>query len=104
MIVDRLRDTIVTLKPLGNINTNPMMLKKYRVLGIRLRYRKMRVIFRRSLIDYHFRCGVNCKIRCNFFSELAYSIGSVCDTMRGMFTIDKRKYAYYPEKYATEKI
>jgi hypothetical protein len=101
MIVDKLRDTIVTLKPLGNINTNPMMLKKYRVLGIR--HRKMRVIFRRSLIDYHFRCGVDCKIGC-IFSELAYLISPVCDTMRGIFTIDERKYAYYPEKDATEKI
>lgn len=101
MIMDRLRATIVTLKPPGNINTNPMMLKKYRVLDIR--YRKMRVIFRRSLVDYHFRCGVDCKIGC-IFSDLAYSISSMCDIMRGIFTIDERKYAYYPEKDATEKI
>ena len=100
MIVDRLRATIVTLEPLGNINTNPMMLKKYRVLDIR--YRKMRVIFRRSLTDYHFRCSVDYK-RC-IFSDLIYSIGSVCDTMRDMFTIDERKYAYYHEKDVTEKI
>lgn len=100
MNVDRLRATIVTLKPLENINTNPMMLKKYRVLDIR--YRKMRVIFRRSLIDYHFRCGVDCKIKC-IFSDLAYSICSVCDIMRGIFTIDEKKYAYYPEKDDTEE-
>ena len=63
----------------------------------------MRVIFRRSLIDYHFRCGVDCKIKC-IFSDLAYSIGSVCDNMRGMFTTNEKKYVYYPEKDATEKI
>jgi hypothetical protein len=76
------------------------MLKKYRVLEIR--YRKMRVIFRRSLIDYRFRCGIDCKI-C-IFSDLTYSIGSMCDIMRGMFTIDERKYAYYPEKDDTEEV
>lgn len=102
MSVDRLRATIVTLKPMGNINTNPMMLKKYRAIYIR--YRKVKVVFRRSLIDYHWRCGIDCTVRC-IFSDLAYSIGSVCDAMRGMFTIDKRKYAYYPERQdATEKI
>lgn len=101
MSVDRLRATIVTLKPLGNINTNPMMLKKYRVVEIM--YCNERVIFRRSTKDGDWRCGVDCKIKC-IYSDLSYSLGSICDIMRGLFTIDEKKYAYYPEKDVTEKI
>lgn len=101
MIVDRLRATIVILKPPGNINTNPMMLKKYRVVEIM--YCNERVIFRRSIKDGDWRCGVDCKIKC-IYSDLSYSLGSICDIMRGIFAIDDIKYAYYPEKDVTEKI
>ena len=73
-----------------------MMLKKCRVLV----YRKMRAIFRRSLIDYHFRCGIDCKIKYN-----TDYICPKCVDWRGVLElIDKIdiKYAYYPDD--TEKV
>lgn len=75
-----------------------MMLKKYRVLD----YRKMRVMFRRSLINYHFRCGVDCKIN-NIDCK---DICPKCDDWRGIWNVWKRidnKYAYYPPKDDTKE-
>lgn len=77
-----------------------MMLKKYRVLEIM--YYNERVIFRRSTKDGDWKCGVYCKIKC-IYSDLSYSLGSICDIMRGMFTIDERKYAYYPPRDDTKE-
>lgn len=75
-----------------------MMLKKYRVVEIM--YCDERVIFRRSTKDGDWRCGVYCKIKC-MYSDLSYSLGSICDIMRGIG--DDIKYAYYPERDDTKE-
>lgn len=100
MSVDRLRATIVTLKPLGNINTNPMMLKKYRVVEIM--YCNERVIFRRSTKDGDWRCGVDCKIKCNTNIDCG-DIYPKCNDWQGIWKRIDIEYAYYPPRDDTKE-
>lgn len=78
---------------------NHMILKKYKTINSRA---IGKVIFRRSKYNRGWRCGVDCKIKCNTNIDCG-DIYPKCNDWRGIWKRIDIEYAYYPPRDDTEE-